>query len=70
MIYKLYGIENILSYHILTDTDSTSLMFLIICEFECNVPDDKFRDLIFDVIVQNKIYERFDTSHIFWDIFF
>ena len=68
-IYKSCGIEKILPYHILTDTDSTSLMFAIICEFECNVPDDKFSDLIFKVIVENKIYDRFDPSHIFWDKF-
>ena len=68
-IYKSYGIEKILLYHILTYTDSTLLMFLTICEFKCNVPDDKFRDLIFEVIVQNKIYDRFDTSHIFCDEF-
>ena len=46
-IYFGHGIEKILPYHILTDTDSTSIMFQIICEFECNVPDDKFRDVIF-----------------------
>ena len=38
-------------------------MFQIISKFECNLPDDKFRDVIFKVIVENDIYKRFDTSH-------
>ena len=67
-IYKSYKVEKYCPIPI-TDTDSTSLMFIVICKFECDVPDEKFRDLIFKVIVQNKIYKRFDTSHIFWDKF-
>ena len=33
------------------------------------MPDDKFRDIIFKVLVENNIYDRFDTSHDYWDKF-
>ena len=59
----------ILPNHILTDTDSTSLMVQITCDFASNIPDEKYRDLIFEVIVENGIYQRFDTSHECWDKF-
>ena len=55
MIYCSYGVERIFPYHILTDTDSTSILFHIICEAENSVPDNKFRDIIFEVIVQNDV---------------
>ena len=44
-------------------------MFQVICDFENNVPDKKFRDVIFEVIVENDIYQRFDTSHEYWNKF-
>ena len=44
-------------------------MFQIICEFECTITDTQFRDVIFQVIVENDIYERFDTSHEYWEKF-
>ena len=53
----------------LTDTDSTSIMFQTTSDFENNVPDDKFRDVIFEVIVENEFYDTFDTSHEYWDKF-
>ena len=63
MIYHSYAIEKILLYHILNDTDSTSLLFHIISEPGSSIPDDKCRDVIFEFICQNKIISRFDTSH-------
>ena len=63
IIYRSYGIEKILLYHILTDTDITSLLFHIVCSGGNSIPDNRFREIIFDVIVQNDIISRFDTSH-------
>ena len=63
MIYRSYGIGRILPIHIFADTDGTSLLFHIICEAENLIPDNKFRGIIFEVIVQNDIISRFDTSH-------
>ena len=44
-------------------------MFIFISDPNSDVPEDNFRDIIFDVIIASKIYKKFDTSHEFWDIF-
>ena len=33
------------------------------------MPEEKFRDIIFEVVLKSKICKRFDTSYEFWDIF-
>ena len=33
------------------------------------IPEDKFRYIIFEVKIESEIYKRFDSSHEFWDIF-
>ena len=66
-IYQKYGIDYIYVYQILTDTDSTSLQFIIFCKEECKIPDSMFREILFKVIVENKVLERFDVSHEFWE---
>ena len=53
-------------YHILTDTDSTSLQFLILSDPASSFPECDIRDVIFEVIVKTEIFMRFDTSHSFW----
>ena len=63
MIYRSCGIEKILPYHILPDTDNTSLFFCIICDSKNSIPDSKVRDTIFEVICHNEIVSRFDTSN-------
>ena len=68
-IYKKYQIDRILRYHILTDTDSTSLLFIAIPEASSDFDKSKVRDIIFEVIVKTSIYKRFDSSHPFWDNF-
>ena len=60
-------IERIFPYHVLTDTDSTCLLFLIICNVKNSIPDKQFREVIFEVIVANKIYDRFNTSRTYWE---
>ena len=67
-IYKKYFIEKVIVFHILTDTDSTDLKFILISYSNSDVPEE-FRDIIFKVIIASKIYKRFDISHNFWDIF-
>ena len=65
-IYKKYQIEKIICYHVLTDTDSTSLQFVIIFDPSSNFLESKLRDVIFEVIGKTKIYNRFDTYQSFW----
>ena len=62
-------IEKVEIFHILTDTDSTVSKFIFVSDSNCDLPEEKFWDIIFEVIVTSKIYKRFDTSHEFWDIF-
>ena len=68
-IYKKYKIEKIEMYHVLTDTDSTALQFIIISDPNSDMPEQKFRDIIFEIIVATKICKRSDSSHEFWDTF-
>ena len=68
-LYWKYLIEKVEVFHILTDTDSTALMFVFISDPNSDLPEEKFRYIIFEVIVTSKIYKRFDSSHEFWDIF-
>ena len=49
-----------------TDTDSTSLQFVIIFDPSSNFLESKLRDVIFEVIGKTKIYNRFDTYQSFW----
>ena len=68
-IFKKYGIEIVNIYHILTNTNSTSLKFLFVSDPNSETPESKFREIIFEVITTSKIYKRFDSSHEFWHNF-
>ena len=68
-IYKKYQIERVLCYHVLRDTGSTSLQFIIISDPGNDYEESKIRDMILEVIVKTDIYRRFDTSYPFWDNF-
>ena len=68
-IYEKYQIDRIICYHILTDTDSTFLQFVILSDPASSFPECDIRDIIFAVIVKTEIFKRFDTSHPFWKKF-
>ena len=68
-MYKKYLIEKVLIYHILTGTDSTALQFIFVSDPSSDLPEDKFRDVIFEVVIATTVYKRFDSSQKFWDIF-
>ena len=68
-IYKKYQIDRVICYHILTDTDSTSLLFIVISEASSDFEESKVRDIIFEVIIKTGIYKCFNSSHPFWDNF-
>ena len=69
-IYEKYIIERVLLYGVLTDTDSICVFLIFICKPESDLPDPKFRDILFEVISENEILQRFDTSHEFWERYF
>ena len=62
-------IEQVEILHILTDTDSTTIQFIFISDPNSDLPEENFRDIIFEVLVKSKIYKRFDRSHEFWNLF-
>ena len=62
-IFKRYGIERVEIFHVLTDTGSTSLKFMFISDPNRETPENKYRDIMFEIITSSKIYKRFDSSH-------
>lgn len=68
-IYEKYQIERIICYHVLTDTDSTSLQFVVISDPSSTYPECDVRDILFGIFSKTDIRNRFDTSHEFWKRF-
>ena len=56
-------------YQNLTDTDSTSVFVVFICDLKCSIDERKSRDIIFKVMIKSKIFDRLDLSEDFWDQF-
>ena len=54
-IFKKCQIEKVEVYHILTDTDSTSLKFVFISGPESEIPESKFREIIFEIVTSSDI---------------
>ena len=46
-IYAEFNIERCYLYQTLTDTDSTSIFFVFICDLKCSIDERKTRDIIF-----------------------
>ena len=65
-ICKKYHIEKCFMYQNLTDTDSTSLFFVFICNFDCTVNEKESRKILFEVMIASKIFQRLDLSDYFW----
>ena len=66
-IYNKYMIERIFPYSILTDTYSVWVFFIFVCKPGSCIPDSEFRDVLFQVIINNDVLHRFDTLHKFWE---
>ena len=70
IIYNSYEREknDILSCSI--GTYNTALCFIILCSEKNSIPDGRFCNIIFEVIVQNDIIKCFDSSNEFWERFY
>ena len=53
-IFKKYSIEKVEIYHIVTNTNSTSLEFLFISDPNSETPESKYREIIFEVTTSSK----------------
>ena len=60
-ILQKYMIEKVHIYHILTNTDSTCLKFLFVSKPDNAICENKHRDVIFEIIIASKVYNRFDN---------
>ena len=65
-IYDSYHIEKCFLYQNLTDTDSTSLFFLFICQLESTLPESQARKVIFECLTKSKMLQRLDVSDEYW----
>ena len=68
-VYKKYDIEQINCYQILTDTDRTSIQFIIVSDPASTYPECSVRDILFEIFSKTEIRERFDKSDEFWKRF-
>lgn len=66
-IYQKHLIEKVYIQHVLTKTGSTCLKFIFVNSTDSDILDRKFREPIFEVIVANEIYNRFDSFNIYWE---
>ena len=64
-IFKKYSTEKVEIFNVLTNTDSISLKFIFISSSNSEIPQDKY----YSTVAASKIYTRFYSSHIFWELF-
>ena len=68
-IYRKYQVNKCYLYQNLTDTGSTSMFFVFICNLTSSVSEYKARNINFDVLVKSKVLERLDLSAKFYEQF-
>ena len=68
-IQKKYKINRCYLYQNVTNTDSASVFFIFICDLNSSIREDEARDIIFDVMIQSKIFNRLDLSAELWKKF-
>ena len=68
-IYDQNKVQKCFLYQNLTDTDSTSVFFVFLCELDCAVDERKSRQIILEVMIKSKIFHQLDLSDDFWDQF-
>ena len=61
-IYNKYRINQCYLDRNLTDTDSTSILFVFVSDLQSNIREDKARNVIFEVMLKSKIFDRLDLS--------
>ena len=62
-IYHKYDVDYV------TDTDSTLMFFVFLCDLNSCVSEDKARNIIFEVMLESKVFDRFDLSSQFYEQF-
>ena len=68
-IYDKYKINQCYLDQNLTDTDSTSMFFVFICDLQRNLREDKARDIVFEIMLKSKIFDGLDISADYFEQF-
>ena len=68
-IYEEYKINRCFLHQNLTDTDSTSVFFVFICDLNSSINESKSRDISFEVMIKNRLFDRTDLSADYWEQF-
>ena len=68
-IYQKYKINKCYLCENLTDTDSISLFFIFICDLNFCIKESDSRNIIFEVMITSKVFDRLDLSADFWKQF-
>ena len=68
-IYQKYQVEKCYLYQNITETDSMSVFSIFICNLNCSVSEEKARNIIFDVMLKSKVFDRLDLSAEFYEQF-
>ena len=68
-IYQKYSVEKCIVEQNLTDTDSTSIFFIFICNLNSEILENEARKIIFEVMLNGKIFDRLDRSHPYFEQF-
>ena len=68
-IYQKYNIEQCFVEQNLTDTDSTSIFFIFICNLKSQIAENEARKIIFEVMLNSKLFDRLDRSSEYFEQF-
>ena len=68
-IYQKCKVNKCYLYQNLTDTDSTSLFFIFICDLNCCIKESDSRNIIFEVMITGKVFDRLHFSADSWKQF-
>ena len=68
-IYQQYQVNRCYLYQNVANTDSTSMFFVFACDLNSCVSEDKARNIIFDVMIKSKVFDRLDLSEEFYEQF-
>ena len=68
-MYDQHQIERVYVFHILTDTDRTSMQFIVVSKVESTFTEPELRSILFEIFSKTNISRRFDKSDDFWKQF-
>ena len=66
-IYKKYKVNRCYLDQNLTNTESTSMSFVFICDLNSDIRENKARNIIFEVILKSKMFDTLDLSAEFYE---